>query len=270
MLNDKSLICSHDQGLGRPLPTSSFALVSRDILCHCHIQVGLTYILKSFASCNVTDQPTLEYTVNLAFMDYFHQFWGNRSLDYIPTTPTVDEVTLPISMEDYLSNPDYLVYGNDIQRNPQTLKELGILWALPYVWYAIKHRKLSALIEAMTMYKASPAEAMPIGMTQGTPHKLTALDIPSNTVTKLVCHDPWVSFILAVITVLGLFVYLYQNCKHLTLVKGHRFTSIYHVHLVIGHVTRYVPLKIGQFVGLPFLFEYNRNPQVNQLGTTFT
>ena len=239
--------------------------------------MGLTYILKSIASCNVTDQPTLVYTLNLAFMNYFHEFWGNRSLDHIPVTPTVDEVTLPISMEDYPSDPDYQVYGNEVQRNPETLKELsqlnfkkqlflenrnfflkqrqkvikenqffqtypcqnlftaivhiymftgstlGILWALPYVWYAIKHRKLSALVGAMAMYKASPAEAMPIGITQGQPDKLTALDIPSNSVTKLVCHDPWISFVLAVITVLGLVVYLYQNCKHLTLVKGQRF-----------------------------------------------
>ena len=73
------------------------------------------------------------------------------------------------------------------------------------------------------MYKASPSEAMPLEITQGQHDKLTALHIPSNSVTKLVCHDPWISFVLAVITVLGLIVYLYQNCKHLTLVKGNRF-----------------------------------------------
>ena len=37
MLNEKRLICSYDQGLATPLPTSSYALVSRDILCHCHL-----------------------------------------------------------------------------------------------------------------------------------------------------------------------------------------------------------------------------------------
>ena len=84
MLNDKRLICSYDQGLARPLPTSSYALVSRDILCHCHLQIGLTYILKNIATCNITEQPTLEYTVNLAFMDYFNEFWGNSSLSHIP------------------------------------------------------------------------------------------------------------------------------------------------------------------------------------------
>ena len=80
MLNPKRLICSYDQGLAKPLPTSSYALVSRDILCYCHLQIGLTYILKSIASCNVTTTPTLEYTVNLAFMDYFQSFWNNGTL----------------------------------------------------------------------------------------------------------------------------------------------------------------------------------------------
>ena len=34
MLNPKRLICTYDQGLAKPLPTSSYALVSRDILCY--------------------------------------------------------------------------------------------------------------------------------------------------------------------------------------------------------------------------------------------
>ena len=68
MLNPKRLICTYDQGLAKPLPTTSYALVSRDILCYCHLEIGLTYILKSIASCDRTIAPTLEYTVNLAFM----------------------------------------------------------------------------------------------------------------------------------------------------------------------------------------------------------
>ena len=34
------------RGLAKPLPTSSYALVSRDILCYCHLQIGLTYIFE--------------------------------------------------------------------------------------------------------------------------------------------------------------------------------------------------------------------------------
>ena len=125
MLNPKRLICSYDQGLAKPLPTSSYALVSRDILCYCHLQIGLTYILKSIASCNVTTTPTLEYTVNLAFMDYFQSFWNNGTLSHIPLEPSMEEIVLPVAMEDYTKDPQFLLYGKDIKRNPNTLAELS-------------------------------------------------------------------------------------------------------------------------------------------------
>ena len=127
MLNPKRLICSYDQGLAKPLPTSSYALVSRDILCYCNLQIGLTYILKSIASCNVTTTPTLEYTVNLAFMDYFQSFWKNATLSHIPLVPSMEEIVLPVAMEDYTKDPQFFLYGKDIKRNPNTLAELSQL-----------------------------------------------------------------------------------------------------------------------------------------------
>ena len=125
MLNPKRLICSYDQGLAKPLPTSSYALVSRDILCYCHLQIGLTYILKSIASCNITTTPTLEYTVNLVFMDYFQSFWKNGTLSHIPLVPSMEEIVLPVAMEDYTKDPQFLLYGKDMKRNPSTLAELS-------------------------------------------------------------------------------------------------------------------------------------------------
>ena len=118
MLNPKRLICTYDQGLAKPLPTTSYALVSRDILCYCHLQIGLTYILKSIASCDKTTAPTLEYTVNLAFMDYFHSFWNNGTLSHIPLTPTFKETVLPIAMEDYKEDPQFLFYGQNVKKEP--------------------------------------------------------------------------------------------------------------------------------------------------------
>ena len=108
MLNPKRLICSYDQGLAKPLPTSSYALVSRDILCYYRLQKALTYILKNIASCNITTAPTLEYTVNLAFMDYFQSFWTNGTLSHIPLVPTMEEIVLPVAMEDYTKDPQFL------------------------------------------------------------------------------------------------------------------------------------------------------------------
>ena len=336
MLNPKRLICTYDQGLAKPLPTTSYALVSRDILCYCHLQIGLTYILKSIASCSRKIAPTLEYTVNLAFMDYFHSFWNNGTLSNIPLTPTFNENILPIAMEDYRKYPQFLIYGKNVKRNPQTLKELsqvvyqkqvflnnkkklfskpkaelgpilpetplsqkskssflfsvifhiyifvgssvGIMWLIPCILFAIKQRKMKTLVSAMALHQAKPIEAvaastsMPAEQTEAlitsVPsmfEKLTGMDIPTNHMTKLVCHDPWVSFIVTVITIVGVVVYVYRSCRHMSFLKGHKFASICHVHIIFCNNTRYVPLKIGHYIGSPFLFQYNELPLVENI-----
>ena len=102
--------------------------MSRDILCYCHLQIGLTYVLKSIAACNTTKMPTLSYTVNLAFMDYFHSFWHNGTLSHIPLTPTMEETVLPIALEDFTKDPNFYIYGKDSKKNPTNLKELSQLF----------------------------------------------------------------------------------------------------------------------------------------------
>ena len=42
-----------------------------------------------------------------------------------PLTPTYNETVLPVAMEDYKEDPQFLFYGQNVKRNPQTLKELS-------------------------------------------------------------------------------------------------------------------------------------------------
>ena len=322
MLNSKRLICASEQGLAKPLPTSSYALVSRDILCHCHLQSGLTYILKSITTCNYTATPVFEYTVNLAFMDYFHSFWEEDTLSQISLKPTLEEKTLPLGLQDYAKDPDFLVYAKSKDNNPNNLQELSqvvyqkklfqqnrkklfsgkkaevepvlpetpflkskssflftaifhiytligstlaILWTIPYIIVAFKQKKIKSLVAAMAMHNIKAIEAATLSVEQGKAAPMTAMDIPSNHAAKLVFHDPWVSFVLTIITILGLVMYVYKYCRHFTLMKGHKFASICHIHLVFSSTTRYVPLKIGQFTGSPFLFKYNQIPLTDQI-----
>ena len=336
MLNPKRLICSYDKGLAKPLPTSSYALVSREILCYCHLQIGLTYILKSIASCNSTTTPTLEYTVNLAFMDYFKFIWINGTLSHIPLLPTMEETVLPLAMEDYTKDPPFLLYGKDTKRNSNTLAELsqiihqkqeflksrkelfskpkaelgpalpetpltkkskssflfsvifhiyifvgssvGILWLIPCILFAMKQRKMKTLVTTMALHQAKPIEAVAASTSKpgeqtealmtSVPsilEKLTRMDIRTNSMTKLVCHDPWVSFIVTLITIIGVVIYVYRSCRNMSFLKGHKFASICHVHIIFCNNTRYVPLKIGHYIGSPFLFQYNELPLVENI-----
>ena len=111
MLPEKRLICTYDQGLAKPLPTSPYVLVDRKILCHCHIQSGLTYVLKNVGSCNSTLQPKISYTVNLAFLTFFSNFL-NQSFEF-SAQPLSIEQTLPIAMEDFSQDPNFKIYSQD-------------------------------------------------------------------------------------------------------------------------------------------------------------
>ena len=122
----KRLICSYDQGLAKPLPTSPYALVSRNILCHCHMQFGLTYLLKTISACNASETPVLHYTANLAFLDYFSTFWNTTSV-IVPTLPGPNETVFPVSLEDYPQDPAFPIYGGEHDPIPKTLKQLSQL-----------------------------------------------------------------------------------------------------------------------------------------------
>ena len=58
-------------------------------------------------------------------MDYFQSFWKNGTLSHIPLVPSIEEIVLPVAMEDYAKDPQFLLYGKDIKRNPSTLAELS-------------------------------------------------------------------------------------------------------------------------------------------------
>ena len=71
--------------------------------------------------------PIFYYTVNLAVMDYFYSFWGNGILSGIPLKPTIEDVVLPIGMEDFSKDPNFKIYTKDQDQNPTNLQELSHL-----------------------------------------------------------------------------------------------------------------------------------------------
>ena len=131
---------------------------------------------------------------------------------------------------------------------------VGICMLIPQIIYAIKQRKITGLIAAMSMYRPNTVEAAPMNVTQA--ETLTVMDIPKNPGAKLICQDPLVSVIMTVITIAGVVVYLYKSCHHKTLTRGYKFASICELYVILCNSTRYVPLKIGKCVGSPFLFTY--------------
>ena len=74
MLSPKRLICTKDSPMARPLPSHPYILVNRSILCNCHLQTGLTYLLRSLSSCDSGTAFTMYFTVNSAFQHFMSEF----------------------------------------------------------------------------------------------------------------------------------------------------------------------------------------------------
>ena len=70
MLSPKRLLCSNNCHMAHPIPSYHYVLVNRSLLCNCHLESGLTYVLKSLNSCSIKDKITMYFSINSAFNLY--------------------------------------------------------------------------------------------------------------------------------------------------------------------------------------------------------
>ena len=96
---------------------------------------------------------------------------------------------------------------------------LSLTMLLPQVYVLLKQKKLRGLVAAITMFKQ-------VNDTSAAPTVMSGVQT-----TKLICHDPWVSFVLTCLTVIGMAAYMYKHGRHLALIYGHRFTNLCEVHV---------------------------------------
>ena len=127
ILTPKRLICSYSSDMARPVPSHDYVLVNRSILCNCHMESGLTYLLKSIAFCETASADyTMSFALNLAFLHMIQDLWpGNFS--QLPPGMTQEELTFPLDLS---SNAEFC--GQDPNRTypvllmcePQSLSTL--------------------------------------------------------------------------------------------------------------------------------------------------
>ena len=104
ILTPKRLICTYASDMARPVPSHNYVLVNRSILCNCHMESGLTYLLKSIAFCETAGADyTMSFTLNLAFLHMIRDLWpGNFS--QLPLGITKEELSFPLRLT---SNADF-------------------------------------------------------------------------------------------------------------------------------------------------------------------
>ena len=90
---------------------------------------------------------------------------------------------------------------------------LSMIMLLPQVYMILKQKKLKRLVAAIALFKQAS--------------QTTAVPVQHNTVqtTKVICHDPWVSFVLTLLTILGIVCYMYKHVGNLPCFMGISFQT---------------------------------------------
>ena len=98
ILAPKRLICTYASDMARPVPSHDYVLVNRSILCNCHMESGLTYLLKSIAFCETASADyIMSFALNLAFLYMIQDLWpGNFS--QLPPVVTQEELTFSLGL----------------------------------------------------------------------------------------------------------------------------------------------------------------------------
>ena len=120
---------------------------------------------------------------------------------------------------------------------------ISMIMLLPQAYMLLKQKKLGGLVATVTLFK------------QATRASATPTSLPS---TKVICQEPWVSFVLTCITILGIVAYVIKHGRNLSLIYGHKFTNICKIYILVSSQTHYVKLKIAEICGNPNLFSCNK------------
>ena len=127
ILTPKRLMCTYASDMTCPVPSHDYVLVNRSMLCNCHMESGLTYLLKSIAFCETASADyTMSFVLNLAFLHMIQDLWpGNFS--QLPPVVTKEELSFPLGLTSNANfckqNPNE-TYPIVLMHEPQSLSAL--------------------------------------------------------------------------------------------------------------------------------------------------
>ena len=103
----RSLQCdTKDGGLAKPAPEHTYAVVNREFLCDCQLDLEYASILKQISACGEKKQydMTLQFTVNLAFWQLLKQYKPKLAKTVNPNMKRIEQ-TFPVKLFENTKGP---------------------------------------------------------------------------------------------------------------------------------------------------------------------
>ena len=279
----RSLKCSSvNGGLAQPAPKLSYAVVNREFLCDCQLDMEHASVLRQLSSCSPTSTSKMEvkFVINLAFWQIFKKR-SPASASNIQPQYTGEEQTFSVSLykspEKKMGQLTELktfmdTMGSDGNRIPteeereadQPMQSIMPRWlnnvlvmvctALTSVTICIvlfiigKQFKLTAWVASLAMVLAPPAE----GVNLSAAAMASALMAPDPEIgTKVICSYP-----VAVVwqNILGYLIFIYaitQFFRPITWFRGYKYNKCCALYLFVYDTDheRYSPIKIMSLKG---------------------
>ena len=115
--NTKYVICNDNHNFPVKIPSHSYDLLKRTVLCNCGIEAENNFLLESIAACPGKQSAlTMYYTVNTVFMHYFDSLTENVEI-HISQNWITQEQVFPISLQTS-------EFDSKLLKVPKTLKDL--------------------------------------------------------------------------------------------------------------------------------------------------
>ena len=253
----RSLKCSSvNGGLSKPAPEIIYAVVNREFLCDCQLDLEHASVLRQLSSCanSSSTKMHMKFTINLAFWEMFKKRSPNSASNIQPQyaeeeqvfsvnlyDPQIGKLDQPVDLEKFMET-----MGTDGQKIPtEEEKEAGqpmqkimprwlnnvlvmtctvmttVLMIIILVLLA-KHFKMKALVSMLAIQTVPP----PVEAVNLTAAMMSAMIAPDPAIgTKVVCAYP-----VAVIwqNILGYLVLIYaitQFFRPITWCKGYKYNK---------------------------------------------
>ena len=97
--NDKHIICNANNDILVKIPSHTYVLVNRSVLCNCSIEADNHYLLESIAVCDNRDSKLIMYfTINMAFANCLDMFPNLNEIFLLIRNRTTYEQTLSLNL----------------------------------------------------------------------------------------------------------------------------------------------------------------------------
>ena len=279
----RSLKCSSvNGGLAKPAPKNTYAVVNREFLCDCQLDMEHASVLRQLSSCSKSSSSKMhmKFTINLAFWEMFKKRSPNSASNIQPQYAEeaqtfsvelydlqIEKLDQPMDLERFMETMD--TKGQKIstveeREAEQPMQKIMPRWlnnvlvmtctAMTTVLMIIilvllaKHFKMKALVSMLAIQTVPPpAEAVNL-----TAAMMSAMIAPDPAIgTKVVCAYP-----VAVIwqNILGYLVLIYaitQFFRPVTWYKGYKYNKKCALYIFVYDEDheRYSPLKIMSLKG---------------------